>query len=100
MRGQGRRRGASGTGKRGAAELVIRAAMGQARILVGQIGQAHGLKGEVKLASFTEEPCDIARYGTLETEAGRRLRSRARGRKRAGSSRASKGSTTAARPKA
>ena len=47
--------------------------MGQARILVGQIGQAHGLKGEVKLASFTEEPGDLARYGTLETEAGRRL---------------------------
>jgi 16S rRNA processing protein RimM len=48
--------------------------MGPARILVGQIGQAHGLKGEVKLASFTEEPSDIARYGTLETEAGRRLK--------------------------
>lgn len=48
--------------------------MGPARILVGQIGQAHGLRGEVKLASFTEEPSDIARYGTLETEAGRRLK--------------------------
>jgi 16S rRNA processing protein RimM len=48
--------------------------MGPARILVGQIGQAHGLKGEVKLQSFTEEPADIARYGTLETEAGRRLK--------------------------
>src|SRR5215213_3643809 len=48
--------------------------MGQARILVGQIGQAHGLKGEVKLQSFTEEPADIARYGTLETESGSKLR--------------------------
>lgn len=48
--------------------------MGPARILVGQIGQAHGLKGEVKLQSFTEEPADIAGYGTLETEAGRRLK--------------------------
>jgi len=48
--------------------------MRPARILVGQIGQAHGLKGEVKLASFTEEPSDIACYGTLETEDGRRLK--------------------------
>jgi len=46
---------------------------GPARIIVGQIGQAHGLRGEVKLASFTEEPSDIARYGTLETEDGRTL---------------------------
>ena len=45
--------------------------MGPARILVGQIGQAHGLKGEVKLASFTAEPSDIARYGGLEAEDGR-----------------------------
>jgi 16S rRNA processing protein RimM len=45
--------------------------MGQARILVGQIGQAHGLKGEVKLASFMEEPSDIARCGGLEAEDGR-----------------------------
>jgi 16S rRNA processing protein RimM len=42
--------------------------MSQARILVGQIGQAHGLKGEVKLISFTEDPSGIARYGVLETE--------------------------------
>jgi 16S rRNA processing protein RimM len=45
--------------------------MGQARILVGQIGQAHGLKGEVKLQSFTEQPLDIAHYGTLEGEDGK-----------------------------
>jgi 16S rRNA processing protein RimM len=44
------------------------------RILVGQIGPAHGLKGEVKLASFTEEPSDIARYGALETKDGRTLK--------------------------
>jgi 16S rRNA processing protein RimM len=34
-------------------------------ILVGQIGAAHGLKGEVKLLSFTADPGAIASYGPL-----------------------------------
>ena len=42
--------------------------MAQARILVGQIGAAHGLKGEVKLISFTQEALKIANYGPLEIE--------------------------------
>ena len=44
------------------------AEMAQTRILVGQIGAAHGLKGEVKLISFTQEPLKIANYGPLEIE--------------------------------
>lgn len=42
-------------------------------ILAGHITGAHGLKGEVKLRSFTEDPLAIARYGPLEVEGcGRR----------------------------
>jgi 16S rRNA processing protein RimM len=42
--------------------------MAQTRILAGQIGAAHGLKGEVKLISFIQEPLKIADYGPLEIE--------------------------------
>lgn len=41
-------------------------------ILAGEITGAHGLKGEVKLRSFTEDPLAIARYGPLEVEGGGR----------------------------
>jgi 16S rRNA processing protein RimM len=41
-------------------------------ILVGRIGAAHGLKGLVKLQSFTAEPAAIGRYGPLLDAAGRR----------------------------
>ena len=39
-------------------------------MLLGEIGAAQGLKGEVRLRSYTEEPAAIARYGALEDEAG------------------------------
>jgi 16S rRNA processing protein RimM len=39
-----------------------------ARVCVAQIGAAHGLKGKVRLRSFTQEPDDFAKYGPLETE--------------------------------
>jgi 16S rRNA processing protein RimM len=42
--------------------------MGEGRILVGKIGAAHGLKGEVKVTSFTEDPAAIALYGPLYAE--------------------------------
>jgi 16S rRNA processing protein RimM len=42
------------------------------RVCVAQIGAAHGLKGEVRLWSFTEEPSAVARYGVLQTEDGSR----------------------------
>jgi 16S rRNA processing protein RimM len=43
------------------------------RVLVGEIGRPQGLKGEVRLRSFTAEPGAIAAYGPLEDETGARL---------------------------
>ncbi|MBI4275223.1 MAG: ribosome maturation factor RimM [Rhizobiales bacterium] len=42
------------------------------RVCVAQLGAAHGLKGEMWLRSFTEEPGAVAGYGALETEDGAR----------------------------
>ena len=42
-----------------------------ARVLLGQIGAAHGVRGEVRLHSFTAEPGAIADYGPLQSEDGR-----------------------------
>ncbi len=42
------------------------------RICVARIGAAHGVRGEVKLWPFTEEPLAVAEYGPLETEDGKR----------------------------
>lgn len=39
-------------------------------VLVGEIGAAQGLKGEVRLRSYTQRPADIAAYGPLRDEAG------------------------------
>ncbi len=39
------------------------------RICLGKITGVHGVRGEVKLKSFTQDPKDIANYGTLENEA-------------------------------
>ena len=44
-----------------------------ARVCLGQIGAAHGVRGEVRLRSFTSDPAAIADYGPLETEDGRVL---------------------------
>ena len=38
------------------------------RICVAQIGGAHGLRGEVKLKSFTADPMAVKTYGPLTTE--------------------------------
>ena len=42
-----------------------------ARVLIAQIGAAHGVRGEVRLKAFTEDPLSVARYGALESEDGR-----------------------------
>jgi len=42
------------------------------RVCVAQIGAAHGIRGEVRLRSFTEDPMAIASYGPLESEDGTR----------------------------
>jgi 16S rRNA processing protein RimM len=42
------------------------------RVCVARIGAAHGVRGEIKLWSFTEDPAAIADYGPLETLDGKR----------------------------
>ncbi len=42
------------------------------RIRVARIGAAHGIRGEVKLWPFTQDPLAVAGYGPLETEDGAR----------------------------
>ena len=39
-------------------------------VLLGEIGAAQGLKGEVRVRSYTEEPANIAAYGPLRNGAG------------------------------
>jgi 16S rRNA processing protein RimM len=46
--------------------------MSNQRILLGRIGRAQGLKGEVRLVSFTGDPLAIASYGPLESADGAR----------------------------
>jgi 16S rRNA processing protein RimM len=41
------------------------------RICVAQIGAAHGVRGEVRLWSFTGDPMAVTSYGPLESEDGR-----------------------------
>ena len=38
------------------------------RILLGQIGAAHGIKGAVRIAAHTQDPLDIGAYGPLHTD--------------------------------
>ena len=40
------------------------------RVCVAQIGPAHGVRGEVKLWSFTADPLAVKDYGPLESEDG------------------------------
>jgi 16S rRNA processing protein RimM len=42
------------------------------RICVGEIGGAHGIRGEVKLKSFTADPMALKDYGPLMSEDGSR----------------------------
>lgn len=42
------------------------------RICLGAIAGAHGVKGAVKVRTFTEQPEDIGTYGPLTDEAGER----------------------------
>lgn len=40
-------------------------------VLLGVIGAAHGVKGEVRIKTFTADPLAIAEYGPLVDETGR-----------------------------
>src|SRR3954464_9442675 len=44
----------------------------QDRVCVGQFAGAHGVRGLVRIRSFTEEPMKVAGYGPVEDEAGTR----------------------------
>lgn len=44
----------------------------KSRVCVARIGAAHGVRGEMKLWSFTEDPEAIADYGPFETQDGKR----------------------------
>lgn len=46
--------------------------MSEKKILVGQVIAAHGIKGEVKLKSFTDNPLDVGSYGAVQDESGAR----------------------------
>jgi 16S rRNA processing protein RimM len=41
-------------------------------VCVAQIGGPHGVRGEIRLKSFTVDPAAVARYGPLQSEDGRR----------------------------
>lgn len=43
------------------------------RILIAQIGAAHGVRGEVRVKSFAEKPEALRTYGDLVAEDGRRF---------------------------
>ena len=45
---------------------------GNKRVCVGVVTGAHGVRGAVRLKSFTAEPEHVARYGPLEDEKGER----------------------------
>lgn len=44
----------------------------QNAVLLGIVGGAHGIKGEVRVKSFTEDPLDIKAYGPLFDAGGNR----------------------------
>ena len=47
--------------------------MTERRVLIGVIAAAHGIKGEVKVKTFTSTPERFGGYGPLLTQDGRRL---------------------------
>ena len=40
--------------------------MTEKRVCLGKIVAAHGLRGEVKVHSYTDNPADIDKYGLVE----------------------------------
>ncbi len=42
------------------------------RVIVAKIGAAHGVRGEVRLWPYTQDPMAVATYGVLETADGKR----------------------------
>ncbi|MEM9233137.1 MAG: ribosome maturation factor RimM [Pseudomonadota bacterium] len=42
-------------------------------VVVGQFAGSHGIRGEFKVRSFTDNPTDVASYGPVKTDKGRAL---------------------------
>ena len=47
--------------------------MSKGRILLGVVAAPHGVRGLVRIRSFTEDPMAIATYGPLSDETGRKM---------------------------
>jgi len=47
-------------------------ARAESRVCVGAIMGAHGVRGEVRVKSFTQRPQDVGAFGPVETEDGQR----------------------------
>jgi 16S rRNA processing protein RimM len=45
--------------------------MSRGRVLLGVVGAPHGVRGLVRIKSFTEDPMAIASYGALSDETGK-----------------------------
>ena len=45
--------------------------VGKARLMLAQIGAAHGVKGEVRVKPFTADPQSLGTYGPLDSDSGR-----------------------------
>ena len=66
-------RGKAGDGACGARGVSLkRDAKWARRICIAKFGAAHGVRGEIRLWPFTEDPLAVANYGPLETEDGKR----------------------------
>ena len=46
--------------------------MSEGRVLLGIVAAPHGVRGLVRIRSFTEDPMDIAAYGELSDETGKK----------------------------
>ena len=53
--------------------LAVEGAAARGRVCVGAVAGAHGVRGDVRIKSFTQWPEDIAAYGPLEDERGERI---------------------------
>jgi 16S rRNA processing protein RimM len=51
----------------------VAARSSEQRVCVGRLGAAHGVRGEVRLWSFTAEPAAVVDYGPFETADGRAI---------------------------
>ena len=53
--------------------LAVEGAARPGRVCVGAVAGAHGVRGDIRIKSFTQRPEDIAAYGPLEDERGNRI---------------------------